>query len=120
MDVEPGKLHEMVAEAIRDCDAPWEQVLGLYGRLQSRLALPFQTELLGRAVTVETLGLDGEERIVAQVRQGERRRELPLLDLPLPSPPPRGVEWIAAYRHYLGSRRVVVLKRTGASARSIG
>ena len=34
------ELEEMVRDATRECDAPWEQVLGLYGRVQQRLALP--------------------------------------------------------------------------------
>jgi hypothetical protein len=27
--------------------------------------------------------------------------DIPILDLPLPTPPPGGAEWIEAYRHWL-------------------
>jgi hypothetical protein len=30
------------------------------------------------------------------------RQAIPILDLPLPTPPPVGAEWIEAYRHWLG------------------
>jgi len=31
--------------------------------------------------------------------RGRERQSVPILDLPLPSPRPEGVEWIEAYRH---------------------
>ena len=32
------------------------------------------------------------------------RLSIPILDLPLPAPPPPGSEWIAAYRHWASRR----------------
>ncbi|MEO9136247.1 MAG: hypothetical protein ABI316_06550 [Casimicrobiaceae bacterium] len=34
--------------------------------------------------------------------RGRERQSVPILDLPLPSPRPEGVEWIEAYRHWIG------------------
>jgi hypothetical protein len=32
--------------------------------------------------------------------RGKHRQAIPILDLPLPDPPPDGAEWIAAYRRW--------------------
>lgn len=32
---------------------------------------------------------------------GREKRALPILSLPLPDPPPKGTEWIEAYRLWL-------------------
>jgi len=42
---------------------------------------------------------DGHIKAVCE-RSGEQQR-IDLIDLPLPSPPPSGVEWIAAYRRWV-------------------
>ena len=41
------------------------------------------------------------DEIVAVCRRAGTRQTVPLLDLPLPSPPPVGSQWILAYRHWL-------------------
>ena len=66
------------------------------------LAVPFKTMVLGVAVTVERVDLNQREEIVAVCRRDRIRQTVPILDLPLPSPPPAGAEWIDAYRHWLG------------------
>ena len=60
------------------------------------------TTVLGVAVTVERVDLTQREEIVALCRRAGVRQTVPLLDLPLPSPPPAGAQWIEAYRHWLG------------------
>jgi len=52
-------------------------------------------------VTVERVDLDPGDQIIAVCRRGSERRHLSILDLPLPTPPPKGAEWISAYRHWL-------------------
>jgi hypothetical protein len=42
--------------------------------------------------------LDGQ--IVAICRRGKARQKIPILDLPLPTAAPAGVEWIVAYRQW--------------------
>ena len=59
------------------------------------------TIVLGVPVTVGRLDLDLSEQIVAICRRGSERQPLPILDLTLPNPPPKGAEWIEAYRHWL-------------------
>ncbi|MGH8245803.1 MAG: hypothetical protein ACREUU_05155, partial [Gammaproteobacteria bacterium] len=46
--------------------------------------------------------LTERDEIVAVCRKGNHRQRIRLLDLPLPSPPPAGAEWIAAYRYWAG------------------
>ena len=98
---EPGKaeLNEMVAEAIVDAHDGEEQVTGFFGILEEELAVPFETTVLGVAVTVEGIGL-ASYGITATCVQGKHRQAIPVLDLPLPEPPPAGWKWIAAYRHW--------------------
>jgi len=39
-------------------------------------------------------------RIVAVCSRGKARQRVPILDLPLPNPPPEGAEWIEAFRRW--------------------
>ena len=68
--------------------------------LEDNLALPFETEVLGVPVTVERIDLTDADEIVVICRRERRRQTIPILDLPLPMPPPAGAEWIEAYRHW--------------------
>lgn len=77
-----------------------EQRVGLLCMLQDHLAVPFSTEILGTRVRVERVDLNDADAIVAICRRGQQRQKIPILDLPLPSPPPDGWEWIEAYRHW--------------------
>ena len=70
--------------------------------VENNLAFPFATTVLGVAVTVERVDLTQREVIVALCRRAGVRQTVPLLDLPLPSRPPAGAQWIEAYRHWLG------------------
>ena len=98
-----ARLDELVEEAIVDCYNESEQATGLYTMIEDNLALPFETIVLGVAVTVERVQLTRREEIVAVCRRPGVRQTVPLLDLPLPSPPPVGAEWIEVYRHWLGA-----------------
>lgn len=94
------RLDELVEEAIIDAYGEDEQRVGLLTMMQEHLAVPFLTEILGTAVRIERVDLNDADEIVAICRRDRQRQKVPLLDLPLPSPPPAGWEWIAAYRHW--------------------
>lgn len=98
----PGnaRLNELVAEAVVDCHDEGEQLTGLFAMIEENLALPFATRVLGVEVTVESVDLTNDDRIVAGCRRGRERQAISLLELPLPSPPPAGAEWIHAYCHW--------------------
>jgi len=99
-----AELNEMVAEAIVDAHDEDEQVSGFYNIIEDELAVPFKTTVLGVAVTVEAIGLTSSG-ITATCVRGKHRQAIPILDLPLPEPPPAGWEWIAAYRQWARPRR---------------
>lgn len=90
----------MVEEATVDAHDESEQVTGFYTMLENDLELPFNTVVLGAEVAVERLDLTDDDHIVAVCRRGKERQRLPILDLPLPEPAPKGWEWIEAYRHW--------------------
>jgi hypothetical protein len=95
----PDKLNALVSEAIADSNDEEEQLMGLFNMIEENLALPFETSILSLPVVVESV----EERdhyIVAICTRGSERQAVCLLDIPLPSPPPPGAEWIEAYRHW--------------------
>ena len=87
----------MVAEATVDAHDDEEQLSGLYTLIEEHLALPFATEVLGVTVSVTRVELT-DNGIVAVCVAGRQRQRIPILDVPLPIPPPGGVEWIEAYR----------------------
>lgn len=92
------KLRALIEEATVDAYNESEQAVGFFTMIEDNLELPFQTEVLGIVVTVEAVDLTDDDQIVAVCRRGDKRQRIPILDLPLPTPPPRGAEWISAYR----------------------
>ena len=95
-----SRLEELVEEAIVDAYNESEQVSGFFTMLEENLKLPFNTELLGVSVTVEKVDMADDDQIVAVCSRAGKKQEIPILSLPLPSPPPDGWEWIAAYRYW--------------------
>lgn len=90
----------LIERATVDCYNEDEQVTGFFTMIEENLEVPFKTMVLGVDVTVERIDLTTEGRIVALCRRGVARQVLAILDLPLPTPPPPGAEWIDAYRHW--------------------
>lgn len=94
-------LDAMIEEATVDAYNDDEQLTGLYTMIEDNLAMPFITTVLGVEVTVKKVDLTADT-IVAICTRGRDRLRIDLLDLPLPTPPPAGVEWVEAYRHWAG------------------
>ena len=94
------QLTALVEEALIDAYGESEQRVGLLTMLQEHLAVPFTTEILETPVRVTRIDLNDADEIVAVCRRGQQRQMIPILNLPLPSPPPDGWEWIEAYRHW--------------------
>ena len=92
------ELRELVQEATVDCHDEDEQVLGLFTMIEDHLELPFETTVLGVPVRVERIELTDRSDIVAVCVRDNETQAIPLSRLPLPSPPPPGAQWIAAYR----------------------
>ncbi len=94
------ELDRLIEEALVDAYGEEEQRTAFYTMLEDRLAMPFKTQLLGVEVTVQHVDLTDDEQIVAVCMSGKLRQAIPILALPLPDPPPRGAEWIEAYRRW--------------------
>ena len=95
-----ARLEELVEEATTDAYGESEQATGFLTMMEDNLALPFSTEILGVEVTVEWVDITESDEIIAVCKRGSKRQKIPILDLPLPSPPKEGAEWIEAYRHW--------------------
>ncbi|ANZ14803.1 hypothetical protein O1L44_02325 [Streptomyces noursei] len=95
-----AELDELIEQATVDAYDDEEQLTGLYTMLEEHLAVPFKTVVLGVEVTVKKVDLTPGSQIVAVCTHGRHRQAIGILDLPLPDPAPKGVEWIEAYRHW--------------------
>ena len=97
-------LDEMIEDAIVDAYGSSEQITGFHTMLDAHLAVPFKTEILGVEVTVTRVDVTTDGQIVAVCVRGRARQRIPILDLPLPDPPPSGAEWIEAHRRWARGR----------------
>jgi uncharacterized protein (UPF0262 family) len=98
--VNTAHLDKLIAEATADCYNESEEVTGIFTMLEENLAVPFTTTLLGVEVTVARVDLNDADEIVAVCRRGRDRLRVPIIDLPLPEPKPKGAEWIDACRRW--------------------
>ena len=95
-----AELDALVEEATVDAYSEDEQLTGLFTMIEDNLAVPFTTTVLGVEVTVRSVDLRQDGRIVARCVDGRMRQMIGLLDLPLPASAPEGAQWIEAYRHW--------------------
>jgi hypothetical protein len=95
-----AELDALMEEATVDCYNDHEQITGLFTMIDEHLAVPFDTEVLGVTVTVTKVDLTIDHEIIALCRRDTHKQTIPILDLPLPMPPPDGAEWIEAYHRW--------------------
>lgn len=95
------ELDALVEQATVDAYGDDEQLSGFAVMIEDNLEVPFDTTVLGMAVTVRKV-TQTESGIVADCVRDGHHQAISVLDLPLPEPPPRGAQWIAAYRHWAG------------------
>jgi hypothetical protein len=99
-DLTDGELDALIEQATVDAYDEYEQFTGFHTVIEDRLAVPFRTTVLGVEVTVAKIDLLSGSGIVAICSRGKHRQAIGILDLPLPTPPPAGAEWISAYRRW--------------------
>jgi len=99
-----AKLDALIEEATVDAYDEYEQTAAFYTMLEDHLTMPFSTEVLGMKVTIERIDMTDDEEIVAVCARGRSRQRIRIVDLPLPNPPPKGSEWIDAYRRWARRR----------------
>jgi hypothetical protein len=91
---------DMVRVATLGAEGEAARSAGWHRALLGQLRTPFETRVLGVVVRVERLDLSGDGSLVAVCRRGPHRQTVPLLDLPMPTPPPAGAAWLEAYRRW--------------------
>jgi hypothetical protein len=99
-----AELDTLIEEATVDAYDESEQTAGFHTMLEEHLEVPFKTEVLGVEVTVREVDFSDDDQIVVLCTRGKSRQRIPILDLPLPKPPPKGAEWIDAYRRWARGR----------------
>jgi hypothetical protein len=92
-----AELEALIEEAVVDAYDDEERRMGFFTMLEDNIAVPFETEVLGVPVEVTAIALNDAQEI-AVCSRGQHRQRVPLVGLPLPSPPPEGFAWIEAYR----------------------
>ena len=95
-----ARLDELVEEAVTDAYGDSEQAGGFFAMMENDLQLPFETESLGVTASVESIDITEDDQLVAVCRNGKAKQRISLTELPLPSPPPGGADWILAYRYW--------------------
>ena len=103
--ISPARLDALIEEAIVDAYNESEQAVGFHATIEQHLVLPFETVVLGVAVTVKKVDVAEGGHIVAICYRGRDRQAIQILELPLPDPLPSGWEWIEAYRRWAKGRR---------------
>jgi len=98
MKLSAARIRILIDEATVDAYGESEQRVGFLTMIEENLELPFTTSILGIEVLVERVDVNAADEIVAVCRRNKNRQRIPILDLPLPKPPPKGAEWIEAYR----------------------
>jgi hypothetical protein len=93
------ELDVLVEQATVDAYNDEEQLDGFAVMIEDNLEMPFETTVLGVMVTVKGV-IQTDSGIVADCVRNGQHQAISVLDLPLPEPPPKGAEWIAAYRHW--------------------
>lgn len=96
-------LDKLIEEATTDAYNESEQAGGFFAIIEENLSLPFVTRVLEQAVTVAKVNITMRDQIVAICVHEKSTQAIPILDLPMPDPPPEGAEWIDAYRRWCGN-----------------
>jgi hypothetical protein len=93
-----SRLEELIGRVLAGTEGEEEAQAAFHEALEEHVKLPFRTDLPDGPATVRAFEVGAEDLLVAVCLRGAERREVPLDELPLPKPGPKGTEWILAYR----------------------
>jgi len=100
--VQPRTLKRLIEEATVDCYDEWEQASGFLAKIQDHATCPVAARVVGEPVQV--VGFDSAEGgtdIVALCKRQGKTYKIGVLSLEWDGKPPKGAEWIEAYRAWL-------------------
>ena len=95
-----SRLEDLVGRALEGTETEEEQEMAFHAAILEQLRLPFRTVLADGPVSVVGVEAGADDELVAVCLRSGERREVPLADLPIPRPAPRGAEWLRAYQHW--------------------
>ena len=96
-----SRLEDLINRATVDAGDDEEEQLGFFTAIENHVKFPFKATVLGLEVSVRGIDVNDADEIVAVCVRERERQAVPILDLPLPKPPPKGAEWIEAYRLWI-------------------
>jgi hypothetical protein len=101
-DLKKARMRELIEEAIVDAYGEEEQEGGFLVMLQDNLATPFKALVVGEEVAVRAfdLGLGGRGIVAVCNRKGRKYR-VSVTSLEWVAKPPKGAEWVEAYKAWL-------------------
>jgi hypothetical protein len=97
-------LDAMIAKATAGALDRDEAIMGFLDRLDRHLRPPIDCLVPGLSVTVTGFSFGDDGAIVACCQHHRANQRIPILDLPVPTPPPVGHAWIAAYPRWCRER----------------
>lgn len=100
--VQQRRIRRLIEEATVDCYDEGEQASGFLAMIQDHLACPVMARVVGEPVQV--VGFDNAEGgtdIVALCRRQGKTYKIGILSLEWAGKPPKGAEWVEAYRAWL-------------------
>ncbi len=99
-ELSDAELDALVEQATVVAHDEYEQLASFHVVMEEHVAVPFRTAVLGVEATIMKIDLLPGSGIVAICSRGKHRQAIGILDLPLPTPPPAGAEWVDAYRRW--------------------
>jgi len=98
----PRHLKRLIEEATVDCYNEWEQASGFLTAIQDRIACPVTARVVGEPVQVVGFDCgDGGTEVVARCKRHGKTYKVSVLSLEWDEKPPKGAEWVEAYRAWL-------------------
>lgn len=96
------KLDRLLEEATVDAYNDYEQACGFLTMMEENILCPFKAKVVGEVVEVEGFDLPGDSTSVQAVcRRNDKKYKVDVTSLEWEGKPPRGVEWIEAYKTWL-------------------
>lgn len=91
-------LDRLIEEATVECFGPFEEMWGFQVTLENELLFPFTAKV--NAKTIEVVGVDVKNVLVAVCKNGNKTYKVDMLKLHFDPKVVDGSEWIDAYRKW--------------------